>query len=170
MSVVNFPAKPVQRPETPEWTEEVHFTPFILCGVDKVEGENLYIVWQEVLNVTDCVVCPTQDVAAALLSHLFNEIFYSNALDNVGPNIFNPEYSQWKMRRILKRLKPFASILEESEFRHIDTLMDFRKHAAAMDVYTERCRIEDEAFKRQLAELEAAGRVDLDEMPEGTPV
>lgn len=157
-NVVSFPAtsKTLARPVEPEWTERIGFTPFIVIGIDKVADEETYIVWQQVLDELDCTVCPSQDVAAALLSHVFNLVFYSSALDNIGEGIFVPEVAAYHLRQVLKRLQPFAEILKASGFRHVDDVIDHRKHAEAMVRYEEESRLQDAEFHARLAEMEAA--------------
>ena len=103
----------------------------------------------------DCVACPSGDVAAALLSHLFNEVFYSAALDNLGEDRISPELAAYHLRQVLKRLKPFASILEESGFRHVDDVIDYRRHAAQVEAYIEQSRLDDDQFHARLAAMEA---------------
>ena len=161
-NVVNFPGagNKIARPAGPEWSEQIGFTPFISIGIDKVQGEDTFIVWQQVQDHLDCVACPSQDVAAALLTHLFGEIYYSAALDNVGADRVSPEVASYHLRQVLKRLKPFASILEESGFRHVDDLIDYRKHAAQVEAYVEQSRLDDDQFHARLAAMEAARRAE----------
>ena len=169
-NVVPFPSADVWdgsgRPpeQLVEWTEQVGFTPFIAVGVDKLSGSETYVVWQEVMQNVDTVLAPSRDVACALLSHLYTELYYSEALDNIGVDVVDLPVVEYSFRQLLKRMKPFQSILQESGWRHIDTLIDYRAHDAAMEVYAEKCRVEDAEFAKHIAQLEAEG------MPECAPV
>ena len=111
-----------------------------------------------------------------MLMMLAADIRNSAAADGLDDGAICISTMDWQLRAIMRELRPFEGILEEAGVPQLDDFYDLRRAIAAAEAWSDELMADDiggldDVTIKITEKGEAALRlVDLDDVPEGTPV
>ena len=157
-NIIDFPYPKAGRPtaDVVEWTHMARWAVDGWIGIDKLKGENTFVVWRQMQDTTDIIPTPSVSGACSMLMMFAFDIKNSNAADCLGDTgaVF-AEDLDYQLRSIMRELEPYADIFREANVKLLDEGYDLQRSHDAADTWSERLdREELEASLREVAEEE----------------